>query len=392
MQRPKLLLVTVLLAGAVGPVALGLYSGGGRVEIEILRDQHYGADRRIVVFTVTGWSVEPYSSNNRVQAYLKDRWTEPAELFGGRGEVACIVPAEAHKCRLKMRAQRESPSERASALFKHCGLMSRLPKVCDWVICRLPKTRPPVSDVTVETSLPRIAHNVAASVDAPTVALSAIARRTRRATDQHSSAMKTFVAVFCIGAWLACASAQGLVNFFNGAGTLVNFSDNGVTSLIDGRPGDFYFALLTSPVGANTFTFAGVYATNTEAAGLFNGGAGVAVNGWAPGTARDFEVVGWLPGIGGVIFNPSWLTDTGSVGETIYWGFSAIGTGVAGGPTSSGTLPNLDIFGGASGIQQGFQIDVESLVPEPSSLSLAVLGATAVLIFRRRRAEQAHAA
>jgi hypothetical protein len=185
MQRAKLLIVTVFLAAAVGPVALGLYSGAGSVDIEILRDQHYGADRRIVVFTVRGWSVEPYPSNNRVQAYLKDRWTEPAELFGGGGEVACIVPAEAHKCRLKMRAQRDSPSERASALFKHCGLMRRLPKVCDWVIDRLPKNRPPVSDVTVEASLPRIAHNVAASVDAPMVVLSAIARQGWRATEQR---------------------------------------------------------------------------------------------------------------------------------------------------------------------------------------------------------------
>jgi hypothetical protein len=199
--------------------------------------------------------------------------------------------------------------------------------------------------------------------------------------------MKTFVAVFCLVASLTCAPAQGLVNFYNNSSTLVSVTVNGI-SLIDGARQSWFFGLLTSPVGANTFTFAGIYATNigvAGSAGLFNGGAGVSVNGWAPGTARDFEVIGWSV-MGGVVFNPSWLTEPsgGYVGETIYWGFSAIGTGVAGGVTSSGTLPSLDIFGG-TGIQTGFTIEYATLVPEPSSLSLATLGATSVLLFRRRR-------
>jgi hypothetical protein len=59
---------------------------------------------------------------------------------------------------------------------------------------------------------------------------------------------------------------------------------------------------------------------------------------------------------------------------------------VAGGPTSSGTLPNLDLFGGATGIQQGFNVNLIFLVPEPSSLALAVLAGVSLLIFRRRRA------
>ena len=166
----------------------------------------------------------------------------------------------------------------------------------------------------------------------------------------------------------------------------------GNVQLATGPPQSYFFALLTSPVGANTFTFTGIYGTNTGVAGLFSGGAGVAVNGWAPGIARDFVVVGWDSGLGGVIFNPSWLFGSGSVGETIYWGNSQMGTGVAGGVTNSGTLPTLDIFGGTSGIQQGFTIVITNLVPEPSSLSLAVSGITAALIFHRKRAEQAHAA
>jgi len=202
--------------------------------------------------------------------------------------------------------------------------------------------------------------------------------------------MKKILVVFCFVASLSAASAQGLINFFNSPSTLVSVYENGSVQLASGPPQSYFFGLLTSPVGANTFTFTGVYGTNLAVAGLFNGGTGVAVSGWAPGTARNFEVIGWNYVLG-VNFDPAWL-GPGYVGETVAWGFSAIGTGVAGGVTSSGTLPNLDIFGGTSGIQQGFQINIERLVPEPSSLSLAVLGVAAVLIFRRKGAEQAHAA
>lgn len=196
------------------------------------------------------------------------------------------------------------------------------------------------------------------------------------------------MAMLCLVASPISASAQGLVNFLNTPSTLVTYNDgsgNGL-SLINNQSGYFLFALLTSPVGANTFTFTGVYGTNQSIAGQFSGGVGVTVNGWAPGTARDFEVIGWNAAYAGVLFNPAWLTDPGSPGETIAWSFSGIGTGVAGGVTSSGTLPNLDIFDGANGIQQGFTIRIVNLVPEPSGLSLAVLGAVCLLIFRRRKA------
>jgi len=186
MQRLKLLPIgTVFLASVVGLVALGLYSGAGSVKVEILRDQQYGTDRRIVVFKVRGWNVEPYGTNNLVQVHLKARWSESAELFGEGGQVACIVPAQAYRCKLQMRAQRDSPSERASALFERCGLMKFLPKVCDWVTSRLPKNRPPVGDVTVETSLPRIAHNAAAAVNAPTTFSCFDECRWGRVTDQR---------------------------------------------------------------------------------------------------------------------------------------------------------------------------------------------------------------
>jgi len=174
--------------------------------------------------------------------------------------------------------------------------------------------------------------------------------------------------------------AQGLVNFFNTPTTLVSVN---YEVIITGVPQSYYFGLLTSPVGANTFTFSGIYGTNTGVAGLFSGGTGVVVDGWAPGAARDFQVVGWGY-IMGHDYDPAWINGPWHVGQTIDFGVSEIGTGVAGGVTSSGTLASLDIFGGATGIQGGFNITRGALVPEPGSLSLAVLGAGFLVVFRFR--------
>jgi hypothetical protein len=151
------------------------------------------------------------------------------------------------------------------------------------------------------------------------------------------SAMKKFVTVFCLGASLAGVSAQGLINFFNNSSAPITSGPPYSGSVIPGIPGSYFFGLLTSPVGANTFTFSGVYGTNQAVAGLFSGGVGVPVPGWAPGTASDFEVIGWSS-LMGHDYDPRWLNGPWYVGEPLIVGHSAIGTGVAGGVSSSGTL------------------------------------------------------
>ena len=201
--------------------------------------------------------------------------------------------------------------------------------------------------------------------------------------------MKTLVALTCIGASLSGALGQGLINFFNNSSTLVSYGNVPPYSVLPATTApSFYFGLLTSPFGAGNFSFAGVYATNQAVAGRFNGGVGVAVPGWAPGTARDFEVVGWSASEGPT-FNPAWLTAPFNIKNFPdpfgYIGVSGVGEGVAGGTTSTGTIPSLNLFGGGTGIQSGFILQRVTLSPEPSSLAWAVLGAVAFLIFRRNR-------
>jgi hypothetical protein len=190
--------------------------------------------------------------------------------------------------------------------------------------------------------------------------------------------MKKLAAILCLSALSTGAFAQGLINFFNNAGTLVSAGGSAQTATaISGAPGSYLFELLTSPVGANTFTAAGVLGTNQTVAGRFFGGSSIGVSGWGAGTARDFKVAGWDTSLLGSSFNPAWLTSTPTG-----FGLSALGTGQAGGSTATGTLPNLNIFGGATGIQTGFLVQT---VPEPTSMALAGLGAAALLIFRRRK-------
>ena len=196
--------------------------------------------------------------------------------------------------------------------------------------------------------------------------------------------MKKLAAILCLSALTTGAFAQGLINFFNNANTLVSSGPASGGTAINAAAGSFYFGLLTSPVGAGTFTFANVLGTNQTVAGRFFGGASVPVTGWAAGTAKDFQVAGWSASLGAT-FNPAWLS--GNFGTASgFFGVSGTGTGQAGGSTATGTLPNLNIFGGATGIQNGFNLTPAGggVTPEPSSMAVAVLGAAALLIFLRR--------
>jgi len=191
--------------------------------------------------------------------------------------------------------------------------------------------------------------------------------------------MKKLAAMLCLSAMTTGAFAQGLINFANSPATLISANINGNVATTSGAAGTYYFGLLTSASGAaGSFTFAGLYATNlvNTTGGRFSGGNGVAVNGWAPGATMFYEVAGWESAALGHDFNPAWLTSP----PAGLFGISASGSGVAGGGAQS--LPTLQLFGGATGIQAGFELQS---IPEPTSMALAGLGAAALLIFRRRK-------
>lgn len=191
--------------------------------------------------------------------------------------------------------------------------------------------------------------------------------------------MKKLAAILCLSALTTGAFAQGIVNFANLASTPVTATINGTTANIAGNAtATYYFGLLLANSASGPFTFSGVYATNSAAAGRFVEN-GVQVPGWAPGTTKFYEIAGWESKLGQA-FNSSWLTQA----PAGLFGLSGIGSGNAGGTDSTGaSFPTLPLFGGTSGIQSGFNLT--SSVPEPTSMALAGLGAAALLIFRRRK-------
>jgi len=198
--------------------------------------------------------------------------------------------------------------------------------------------------------------------------------------------MKKLAGILCLSALTTGAFAQGIINFQNSGQTLLSTQAAGQSAAVMGNtPGQYFFGLLTSASGAaGSFTFTGLYATNTAAStgGRLAGGNGIAVPGWAAGTTMSYEIAGWSSDLGHT-FNASWLTAAPGGGS--FFGISPIASGTAGGTDASGnSFPPYNLFGGATGIPTGFTL-TQGSVPEPSSMALAGLGAAALLIFRRRK-------
>src|SRR5215472_10983666 len=98
--------------------------------------------------------------------------------------------------------------------------------------------------------------------------------------------MKMVLLVLWLLLSISFAMAQGSVNFFNSANTLISIdSGNGQPTPIAIQPNGCYFGLLTAPLGTTDptlFSFTGVYATNLAFAGRLSGGVNVTVPGWVP--------------------------------------------------------------------------------------------------------------
>jgi hypothetical protein len=150
----------------------------------------------------------------------------------------------------------------------------------------------------------------------------------------------SFAAILGMGALTIGAFAQGLVTFANGPTTLISISTNSgaiPTPYAASPPGSYYFGLLTATSTAGPFTFTGVYATNSAAAGSIGPNSYTpSVSGWAPGATMFYEVAGWSANLG-VNFNPYWLTGNFNNIACLF-DVSAVASVVAGGNTPQAKL------------------------------------------------------
>lgn len=235
--------------------------------------------------------------------------------------------------------------------------------------------------------------------------------------------MKKLAATLCLTALASAAFAQGTINFGNIATALISTNATASAGTMGNTPpstsgNPYYYAVFTAnstvttvdtslqQLLTTTWTFDGVYATNTAATagGRLSGGLGVAtVSGWPAGVTNSFIVVGWSGNLG-----HDWATVsaemTGSTHSGGKWsggsypasanneflGYSAISFGAAGGGASGNpafSLWNTAVNAQGNPLNTGFTLDIVSaaVIPEPSTFALAGFGAAALLIFRRRK-------
>jgi len=199
---------------------------------------------------------------------------------------------------------------------------------------------------------------------------------------------KLLVLTLLVGA-TAASFGQGVISWANTSATLISTDPDG--PLGPTAPGPmavradagttFHFGLFLAPVGtsapsglddANWQQVTAYTMNSTAAAGagrMLN--SGLANTSIAPGTSVNFIVRAWQSSTGGA--------DWTAARPGLTWiGTSSLGTLIVGG----GAFPTPAAFGVAPGMIGGFVVNV---VPEPSSMVLAGLGAASLLLFRRRK-------
>jgi hypothetical protein len=203
--------------------------------------------------------------------------------------------------------------------------------------------------------------------------------------------MKKILLTIGLAALVSSSQAQGLLNFVNSAATVITLSSNDVS--LGSAPAfsvaGFRYELFRAPAGTatdNGFVATGVIATNTSA-GRFVAGNGVAIPGTAAGGTAAILIRGWSANLGSTWAEA--FANQGIIGG--YFGQSAIAPNFfLGGDGGAGFIQPSPVFGGSSGIvpqsgANGFTLTYIPVIPEPSSMALAGLGAAALMIFRRRK-------
>lgn len=196
--------------------------------------------------------------------------------------------------------------------------------------------------------------------------------------------IRSFATLVCLLTLGANSKAQGLIHFVNTPTTLITTSflevDLGPIPPIAGQ---YYFQLFVAPVGTvdiSQFLPTSVQGTNLASAGRFSGGMSVAVPGVLAGSTMAILVRGWTATLGSD-YDTAYNNSGGGLDGDI--GVSDIAPNfVFGGFDGSVTTPTSAAFGGANGIQRGFDI---GFIPEPSTAALTALGALALFGRQRRK-------
>jgi PEP-CTERM motif len=232
--------------------------------------------------------------------------------------------------------------------------------------------------------------------------------------------MKRLIVILSLVIGTTLAHGQGPV-IFNNLSPVYNIFTNSQID-VHGNPtgsgtrgpttkvgNQFYYALLiaeytgslatTNPLDP-AFTFTGLIATNGFLAvgSLFGpgGAGGTAVPGWGAATGPTYDtaernyflIVGWSANLGNNWASVSnrIATDFSTmdwIGDAFY-GVSQLGNGYSGGGPFA--LPPPSLFGVQAGMPGGLSSGFDMhLIPEPTTFTLATLGAAAMLIVRRRK-------
>jgi hypothetical protein len=205
--------------------------------------------------------------------------------------------------------------------------------------------------------------------------------------------MKKLLTLVALVGATTLSFAQGYVNFANSSATLI--SADGAAA--GGAAGGYYYAVFLAPsttvtaIGqsAGAFTnpaFQVVGGTNVSiaTAGRMATRNALNVGGTAGGTV-DFLVRGWSANAGATWAEALAFWNNGAPAQNMFIGQSLIGNDIILG--DGGALPNITLFGVGGNQVGGFNMPLVpgGVVPEPSSLALAGLGAASLLLFRRRK-------
>lgn len=202
--------------------------------------------------------------------------------------------------------------------------------------------------------------------------------------------MKKYLSMLAVVAVAASAFAQGTVNFSNNGTTLVKAGADAASAVAVPAAGG-YVQFLWAPSGSTAGAYTGQSLTawlgaNTAwkaidtsikafgpVAGRFLGGT-VSVPTATAGAPIQAIVAAWTGNFAS--FDAAVAAGTGQ------WGLSSAFAVATGNPntTPAGTPGLITGAGGFTGMTI-----TSSIIPEPSTLTLAGLGAAALMIFRRRK-------